>query len=285
MFDAVVRLPRRGAARQERRRGHRGPPARDAADGGAARTRSRCCDPCLADLRAAARAEGELLEARPGLEPRGLRGRRAGPGREAGPRRGLMDPGAALVEALASRGGPRLPSLRVARARSARRATGSRSWRARALPSGRPCWRSARRAGAAARGAPGSRRRAGSTSRCCCGRTPRRRSLLPLAAGVAVAEALAASVSRASSSGRTTCSRRAASSPGILAEASSGGAGVEWVVLGIGVNVALDAGEPAAGAARRRDARSARRAACVRAPEAVARGGPGASRRLVRCPA
>ena len=25
--------------------------------------------PCLADLRAAARAEGELLEARPGLEP------------------------------------------------------------------------------------------------------------------------------------------------------------------------------------------------------------------------
>ena len=65
--------------------------------------------------------------------------------------------------------------------------------------------------------------------------------LLPLAAGVAVAEA-AAELGVATelkwpndvlASGRKLA--------GILAEAASGPAGVEWVVLGLGVNVALEA--------------------------------------------
>ena len=72
-------------------------------------------------------------------------------------------------------------------------------------------------------------------------------TLLPLAAGVAVAEA-AGEVGVATelkwpndvlASGRKLA--------GILSEAASGPAGVEWVVLGVGVNVTLDrAGLPAA---------------------------------------
>jgi BirA family biotin operon repressor/biotin-[acetyl-CoA-carboxylase] ligase len=68
-----------------------------------------------------------------------------------------------------------------------------------------------------------------------------RAALVPLAAGVAVAEAVAALGVRAELKWPNDVLARGRKLGGILAEASSGSAGVEWVVVGIGVNVALDA--------------------------------------------
>ena len=71
---------------------------------------------------------------------------------------------------------------------------------------------------------------------------------------------------------------------GILAEASSGSAGTEWVVLGIGVNVALD---PASLPAELRDGVTSLAAQGGReaGPDAAAAAAIARLRRLVRCPA
>jgi BirA family biotin operon repressor/biotin-[acetyl-CoA-carboxylase] ligase len=61
-----------------------------------------------------------------------------------------------------------------------------------------------------------------------------------LAAGVAVAEAVQELGVRAELKWPNDVLVGGRKLAGILAEASSGGAGVEWVVLGIGVNVATD---------------------------------------------
>ncbi len=64
--------------------------------------------------------------------------------------------------------------------------------------------------------------------------------LLPLAAGVAVAEALAGLGAACTLKWPNDVLASGRKLAGILAEASSSAAGVEWVALGIGVNVALD---------------------------------------------
>jgi BirA family biotin operon repressor/biotin-[acetyl-CoA-carboxylase] ligase len=65
-------------------------------------------------------------------------------------------------------------------------------------------------------------------------------SLLPLAAGVAVAEAAEQLGVRAELKWPNDVLASGRKLAGILSEAASGPGGVEWVVLGIGVNVALD---------------------------------------------
>jgi BirA family biotin operon repressor/biotin-[acetyl-CoA-carboxylase] ligase len=67
--------------------------------------------------------------------------------------------------------------------------------------------------------------------------------LLPLAAGVAVAEAAEELGVRAELKWPNDVLASGRKLAGILTEAASGAAGVEWVVLGIGVNVALGAAE------------------------------------------
>jgi BirA family biotin operon repressor/biotin-[acetyl-CoA-carboxylase] ligase len=62
-------------------------------------------------------------------------------------------------------------------------------------------------------------------------------SLLPLAAGVAVAEAVGVATELKWPNDVICRGRKLA---GVLSEAASGPTGVEWVVLGIGVNVALE---------------------------------------------
>ena len=64
--------------------------------------------------------------------------------------------------------------------------------------------------------------------------------LVPLAAGVAVAEAVAEWGVRAELKWPNDVLVSERKLAGILSEAASGPAGVEWVVLGIGVNVALE---------------------------------------------
>ena len=65
--------------------------------------------------------------------------------------------------------------------------------------------------------------------------------LLPLAAGVAVAEAAAELGVRAELKWPNDVLASGRKLAGILSEAASGPAGVEWVALGVGVNVSLDA--------------------------------------------
>jgi BirA family biotin operon repressor/biotin-[acetyl-CoA-carboxylase] ligase len=67
-----------------------------------------------------------------------------------------------------------------------------------------------------------------------------RAALLPLAAGVAVAEAVQAFGVASELKWPNDVLVGGRKLAGILAEASSGASGVEWVVLGIGVNVAID---------------------------------------------
>jgi BirA family biotin operon repressor/biotin-[acetyl-CoA-carboxylase] ligase len=66
--------------------------------------------------------------------------------------------------------------------------------------------------------------------------------LLPLAAGVAVAEAADEVGVRTELKWPNDVLASGGKLAGILSEAASGPAGIEWVVLGIGVNVAVDAG-------------------------------------------
>jgi len=66
-------------------------------------------------------------------------------------------------------------------------------------------------------------------------------SLLPLAAGVAVAEAAGELGVRTELKWPNDVLASGRKLAGILSEAASGPAGVEWVALGIGVNVSLDA--------------------------------------------
>jgi BirA family biotin operon repressor/biotin-[acetyl-CoA-carboxylase] ligase len=65
-------------------------------------------------------------------------------------------------------------------------------------------------------------------------------SLLPLAAGVAVASALSGLGVSCELKWPNDVLAGGRKLAGILAESSAGGQGLEWVVLGIGVNVALD---------------------------------------------
>ena len=65
--------------------------------------------------------------------------------------------------------------------------------------------------------------------------------LLPLAAGVAVAEAAGELGVRTELKWPNDVLASGRKLAGILSEAASGPAGVEWVALGIGVNVSLDA--------------------------------------------
>jgi len=70
-----------------------------------------------------------------------------------------------------------------------------------------------------------------------------RAALLPLAAGVAVAEAVGDFAVPGELKWPNDVLVSGRKLAGILAEASSGALGTEWVVLGIGVNVALDPAE------------------------------------------
>jgi BirA family biotin operon repressor/biotin-[acetyl-CoA-carboxylase] ligase len=150
-----------------------------------------------------------------------------------------MDRAAALVEALASRGGPRLPSCEW------HAAIGSTSDRLKDLArTGAPEWTAV-----LAERQTGGRGREGRSWQSPPGGLylsvllrPRAEpvSLLPLAAGVAVAEALSGFGAACELKWPNDVLASGRKLAGILAEASSGSAGVEWVVLGIGVNVALD---------------------------------------------
>ncbi len=156
-----------------------------------------------------------------------------------------MDRAAALVEALASRGGPRLPGLEW------HATIGSTSDRLKQLArEGAPEWTAV-----LAESQTGGRGREGRAWQSPPGglylslllrpgNAPA--ALLPLAAGVAVAEAVASLGVACELKWPNDVLASGRKLAGILAEASSGSAGVDWVVLGIGVNVTLDpAGLPA----------------------------------------
>ena len=160
-----------------------------------------------------------------------------------------MDRAAALVEAIASQGGPRLPAVEW------HATIGSTSDRLKQLA----------RAGVAEWTAVLAERQTGGRGR--EGRSWQsppgglylsvllrpsgaQSGLLPLAAGVAVAEAVAGLGVACQLKWPNDVLVSGRKLAGILAEASSGSAGVDWVVLGIGVNVALD---PASLSAELRD--------------------------------
>ena len=173
-----------------------------------------------------------------GRRLRGDRDRAGGEAAEAGGR--LMDRAGALQAALAARGGPAPAGGRVAGVSrlDERSAQGPRARRRPGVDGG---------AGRRADGRPGAR---GPDVGLPSGGLylsvllrPRfaRVGLLPLAAGVAVAEAageLGVATELKWPNDVLASGRKLA---GILAEAASGPAGVEWVVLGLGVNVALEA--------------------------------------------
>jgi BirA family biotin operon repressor/biotin-[acetyl-CoA-carboxylase] ligase len=150
-----------------------------------------------------------------------------------------VDPAQALVRALAVRGGPRLAAL---------------EWHAE-LVSTSDRLKELARAGAPAWTAIVAERQSGGRGR--EGRSwqspegglylsvllrpeVERTSLIPLAAGVAVAEAVLGFGVRSELKWPNDVLVGGRKLAGILAEASSGARGVEWVVLGIGVNVAVD---------------------------------------------
>jgi BirA family biotin operon repressor/biotin-[acetyl-CoA-carboxylase] ligase len=151
-----------------------------------------------------------------------------------------MDRAAALVEALASRGGPRLPAVEW------HESIGSTSDRLKDLArAGAPEW-TAVLAECQTRG----RGRAGRAWQSPVGGLylsvllrPRAEpvSLLPLAAGVAVVDAVGGfgvACQLKWPNDVLTSGRKLA---GILVEASSGSTSIEWVVLGLGLNLALEA--------------------------------------------
>lgn len=150
-----------------------------------------------------------------------------------------MDRAGALVAALAARGGPRLPAVEWPAS------IVSTSDRLKALArGGAPEW-----VVVAADEQKGGRGREGRTwvsppgglylSVLLRPRFPGV-GLLPLAAGVAVAEAAEELGVRTELKWPNDVLASGRKLAGILSEAASGGGGVEWVVLGIGVNVALD---------------------------------------------
>jgi BirA family transcriptional regulator, biotin operon repressor / biotin---[acetyl-CoA-carboxylase] ligase len=153
-----------------------------------------------------------------------------------------MDRAAALAGALVARGGPHLPAVEWTES------VVSTSDRLKALArAGAPAWTAVladRQTGGRGRdGRPWASPSGGLYLSVLLRPRHERVSLLPLAAGVAVAEAvgeLGVTTELKWPNDVLVSGRKVA---GILSEAVSGSAGVEWVVLGIGVNVALDAGE------------------------------------------
>ncbi len=151
-----------------------------------------------------------------------------------------MDRAAALVEALASGGGPRLASL------ERHDTIGSTSDRLKELArAGAPQWTvvlaERQTSGRGREGRAWQSPSGGLYLSVLLRPRDERVSLLPLAAGVAVAEAVAGLGVACELKWPNDVLASGRKLAGILAEASSGSAGVEWLVLGIGVNVALDA--------------------------------------------
>lgn len=153
-----------------------------------------------------------------------------------------MDRAAALAEALAARGGPRLAAVEW------HEQLGSTSDRLKELArAGAPEWTVV-----VADRQTGGRGREGRTWQSPPGGLylsvlfrPQALpvALIPLAAGVAVAEAVAGCGVASELKWPNDVLVAGRKLAGILAEAGSFGQGVEWVVLGIGVNVALDPAE------------------------------------------
>jgi BirA family biotin operon repressor/biotin-[acetyl-CoA-carboxylase] ligase len=153
-----------------------------------------------------------------------------------------MDRSEALAAALAARGGPRLPAIEWPRS------IVSTSDRLKALArGGAPEWTIV-----LADEQTGGRGREGRTWVSPPGGLylsvllrPRGASvgLLPLAAGVAVAEAADELGVRTELKWPNDVLASGRKLAGVLSEAASGPSGVEWVVLGIGVNVALDSAD------------------------------------------
>jgi BirA family biotin operon repressor/biotin-[acetyl-CoA-carboxylase] ligase len=148
-----------------------------------------------------------------------------------------VDSARALVQALAARGGPRLAALEW------HEELVSTSDRLKELArTGAPAWTAI-----VAERQSGGRGREGRTWQSpagglylsvllrLSGESP---ALVPLAAGVAVAEAVLGFGVRSELKWPNDVLVGGRKLAGILAEASSGASGVEWIVLGIGVNVA-----------------------------------------------
>jgi BirA family biotin operon repressor/biotin-[acetyl-CoA-carboxylase] ligase len=150
-----------------------------------------------------------------------------------------MDRGAALVEAVASRGGPRLPAVEW------HESIGSTSDKLKHLArAGASAWTAV-----LAESQTGGRGREGRAWHSPPGglylsvllRPPTEPvSLIPLAAGVAVVEAVAEFGVACELKWPNDVLVSGRKLAGILSEASSGGVGIEWVVLGLGLNLALE---------------------------------------------
>jgi BirA family biotin operon repressor/biotin-[acetyl-CoA-carboxylase] ligase len=145
----------------------------------------------------------------------------------------------ALVQDLAARGGPRLPALEW------HEELGSTSDRLKDLArAGAPAWTvvvGERQTGGRGReGRTWQSPKGGLYLSVLLRPESERVSLVPLAAGVAVAEAVLEFGVRAELKWPNDVLVSGRKLAGILAEASSSGSGVEWVALGIGVNVAVE---------------------------------------------
>jgi BirA family biotin operon repressor/biotin-[acetyl-CoA-carboxylase] ligase len=145
----------------------------------------------------------------------------------------------ALVQDLAARGGPRLPALEW------HDELGSTSDRLKDLArAGAPAWTvvvGERQTGGRGReGRAWQSPKGGLYLSVLLRPGSERVSLVPLAAGVAVAEAVLEFGVRAELKWPNDVLVSGRKLAGILAEASSSGSGVEWVALGIGVNVAVE---------------------------------------------
>jgi BirA family transcriptional regulator, biotin operon repressor / biotin---[acetyl-CoA-carboxylase] ligase len=148
-----------------------------------------------------------------------------------------VDPAAALASALTARGGPRLAAVEW------HEEIGSTSDRVKDLArAGAPAWTvvlADRQSGGRGReGRAWASPPGGLYLSVLLRPEIPRVSLLPLAAGVAVAEAVRELGVRCELKWPNDVLVGGRKLAGILAEASSGGTGVEWIVLGIGVNVA-----------------------------------------------
>jgi BirA family biotin operon repressor/biotin-[acetyl-CoA-carboxylase] ligase len=150
-----------------------------------------------------------------------------------------LERAAALVQDLAARGGPRLPALEW------HDELGSTSDRLKDLArAGAPAWTvvvGERQTGGRGReGRTWQSPKGGLYLSVLLRPASERVSLIPLAAGVAVAEAVLEFGVRAELKWPNDVLVSGRKLAGILAEASSSGSGVEWVVLGVGVNVAVE---------------------------------------------